>query len=173
MSSPNGWSRSDHSSNSRGSRPLLLAHMLAMTRYGPRRSIAATRGGFIGWGPLTASHILQALYLELGLLGPMLRISVIRFMHWMNRCRGSSRRPIGGTWSCVSATRAIRSSGHNRYSPWSRRWRSYTATSSRCGVAVLHPVHNLHHLSFLHTITHLETTMRAFQILTMISIHNF
>ena len=32
----------------------------------------------------------------------------------MNQCRGSWRRPTGGTWRCISAAREIRSSGRSR-----------------------------------------------------------
>ena len=165
MSSPNSWLRPDRS---RGTGALLPAHMLVITRYGPKRLTATMSDKFTIWGLLTVSHILQALCLELGLLGPMWRTFVIGCIHWMNQCKGSSRRPIGGTWSCRSDTKRIRNSGCSICSLWSRRWWPCIATSSRCRVTVHRPVHNLHHTAS----THSETTT-IFWILTMISIRSF
>ena len=154
MSSPSDWLRSDCSSRSRGIGALLPTHLLATTRYGHKRSAVDTRGGFTVWRPLTTCHILQALCLELGLLGPIQRTFVIRSMHWMNWCKGSSRGPTRGTQSCMRAMRGIRSSGHNRYSLWSRGWWPCIATSSRCGVEVYHLVYSLHYLDNLHPHLH-------------------
>ena len=185
MSSPSGWPRPNRSCHSKGMGALLTAHLLATKRYGLRWSAIVTRVGFTGWGALTVGHILRVLCLELALLGPMRRTSMIRSIHWMNWCKGSSRRPTGGTWSCMSATRGIRRCGRSRYSPWSRGWWPYIATSSRCGVVVLRPMHSLHDirpylhcLSLLHTATYPETMMMttmttASQILTIISIRRF
>ena len=187
MSLSSCWLRPDHNNRSRGTGVLLSAHLLAMIRYGPRRLATATRVGFTGWRPLTTSHILQALYLELGLLGPIWKPSMIRSMHWMSRCRGSLRRPTGGTWSYTNTMRETHSSGGSSYSLWSRGWRLCTKFTSRCGAAFRHPLHHfrprLHHLhlhlhclTLVHTATPLEsetrtkTTTMASWILTMISI---
>ena len=152
-----------------------------MIIYRPRRLAAATRGGFTVWGPHIAGLILQPLCLELGLLVPMWRWSTVGCMHWTNQCKGSSRRPTSGTWSCKSGTKEKKSSWTSNCSPWSRGWRLCTHTSSRCRVAVCHLVHSLHHLLLhlhLHHLRILHMTaypiaLKTFRILTMINIRSF
>ena len=184
MSSLSGWLKPDHNNRSKGTGALLPAYLLATMRYGPRWSAAATRGRFTAYGPLTVGHILPALCLELSVLEPIRSPSMIRSMHWMSQCRGSLRRPTEGTWSCISATRDISSSGRSRYNPWSREWWLYTISMCKCRAAVFHLLHHLrprpclhlHRRSLLHTTIHpkLETTTTTTsRILTMISIRRF
>ena len=172
MSSPSDWLRADRSSPGRRIGTLLTTHILVMARYRPRWLMVAIRVRFMVWGLPTAGHILRHLCLELTLLGPMWRISVIRCMHRMNQCRSSSRWWIRGTWSCMSDTRRRRSNGCSTCYPQSRGWWLYTTTLSRCGMVVHHSMHSLYHLHILHTTTKTET-WKAFRILTTINIRSF
>ena len=96
-------------------------------------------------------------------------------VHALNKSvKRQLKETAGGTWSCMSGTRGIRSSGRSRCCSCSREWWPCTTTSRRCEGVIHHPVRSLHHLRLhLHRLlTHLETRT-AFWILTIISICSF